>query len=162
MSPRPPLTPELRRRIGLPVSTTRPYPWPMALLMVLLGVGPLWMAGYRALAFAFIVVALGVLPALRWLEQKEHRERERLYHEGKEGFAVVTEVEPAGERRNDHLVRLEIFASGAVVKTSILGSPLARKGLGPGDDVRVIYDPQDPRRCLLIERTQRPVLDAEF
>lgn len=162
MSTRPPLTPELRKRLGLPLTPPARYPWPIALLLVALGLGPLLLAGYRPLAGALVLVGLGVLPAMRWMERREFSERERLYEQGQEGFAVVQEVEPAGAQRNDHLVRLEIFTQGRRISTMVSGSPLARKGLGPGDDVKVIFDPSDPRRCLLIERARREVVDAEF
>lgn len=162
MTARPPLTPELRKRIGLPMAPAAPYPWPVAGIMVTLGVGPLWLAGYPSIAGALVLIGFGVLPAMRWMERREFAERERLYEHGQEGFAVVLAVEPAGDQRNDHLVRLEIFTAGKRIPTMVAGSPIARKGLGPGDDVKVIFDTKDPRRCLLIERARRQVVDAIF
>ncbi|MCS6899985.1 MAG: hypothetical protein RMJ98_09850 [Myxococcales bacterium] len=162
MSPRPPLTTELRKRLGLPLAPPAHYPWPVALLLVALGIGPLWLAGYRPLAGVIMLVGLGVLPAIRWMERREFLDCERLYEQGQEGFAIVQEVEPAGAQRNDHLVRLEIFAQGQRIPAVVSGSPLARKGLSPGDGVNVIYDPADPRHCLLIGRVRQEVLDAEF
>jgi len=163
MAERPPLTPELRRRLGLPARAPRPYPWGLAVLLVAVSVGPVWLAGYHLGALAVVAVGLVVLPAMRWTEQREQAERERLYTHGCEGRAVVVEVEPAGDQRNDHLVRLEIFANGEKVATMVSGCPLARKGLGPGDEVRVAYDERDPRRCLIIDREKRGVIvDAVF
>lgn len=162
MTERPPLTPELRKRLGLPLAPAARYPWPVAAMVVVLGFGPLWLAGYRSLAGVLVALGFVVLPAMRWMERREWQERERLYALGREGFGVVLAVEPAGDQRNDHIVRLELFVEGKRIQTIATGSPLARKGLGPGDEIKVIYDERDPRRCLLLERSRREIVDAIF
>lgn len=159
---RPPLTPDLRRRLGLPTTLPRPYPWGLAALIAAVGSGPIWLTGYRAAIVVFLAVTFVILPAMRWLERREHLERERLYTQGTEGFAEVTAVEPAGASRDDHLVRLDLFVGGQKIETTVYGCPLARKGLSPGEEVRVVYDERDPRRCLILERSRREVIDAVF
>lgn len=162
METRPPLTPESRRLLGLPPASALKYPWPAAVITVLLGVGPLWLAGYRSIAVLLVVLGFVILPTMRWMERRERKDRERLYHQGRDGFGVVLAVEPAGAQKNDHLVRLELFIAGKRIETFVTGSPLARRGLAPGDDVKVIYDERDPRRCLLLERSRREIIDAIF
>ena len=162
MPVRPALTPALRQKLGLPATQTRPYPWLMALLLVALAAGPLWLAGYPKLMALLVAVGFVILPGVRWLEGHEREQRERLYRQGREAFAVVVEVEPAGERRDDHRVRLELRLPGDPIRTTVVGSPLARQGLGPGDEVKVIYDERDPRRCLILGRARRDIIDAVF
>lgn len=162
MAPRPPLNAETRKRLGLPLTTPKPYPWALAVLLVVLGVGPLWLATYHRAAVALVVIGLIVLPVMQWVEHHEKIERERLYLHGNEGHAVIIEIEPPSDKRNDHRVRLEVFAGGQKIRTTVVGCPLARQGIGPGDEVRVAYDPRDPRRCLILGRSQRAIVDAVF
>lgn len=163
MPVRPALTPALRQKLGLPAVADRPYPWPLAVMMVALASGALWLAGYPKLMAVVAAAGLVVLPGVRWLEGHDRSERERLYRQGREARATIIEVEPAGDRRNDHRVRLELFVDGKPVTATVVGSPLARQGLGPGDEVRVIHDERDPRRCLLLGRApRRPIIDAVF
>ena len=49
-----------------------------------------------------------------------------------------------------------------VYKRQVMGSPLARRGLEPGDDVIVYYEANEPHRCLVIEKVKRKlaIVDA--
>ncbi len=156
------LTPALRQKLGLPSVQTKPYPWLLVVILLVLSAGPLWLAGYPKLMAVLVVLGLGVIPLVHWLESHDRLARERLYYEGREGFATVVEVEPAGDRRNDHRVRLEMRVDGKIVRATVVGCPLARQGLGPGDEVRVAHDARDPRRCLVLGRGRRAIIDAVF
>jgi uncharacterized membrane protein YgcG len=97
---------------------------------------------------------------VRWLEHREAIGRERLYREGHEVVARVVDVEPAGAGRRDHVVRVEFMVESAHVKAVVFGAPLARRGLRPGEHVMVVYDPQAPQRCIVVERAKREVVAA--
>jgi hypothetical protein len=72
-----------------------------------------------------------------------------------ETVARVIEVEPGGRTRRDHIVRLEFFVGKQRVETRVIGAPLARRGIGPGDDVVVVYQKDQPAHCLIVERVTR-------
>lgn len=150
------LTPDLRKRLGLPRPDETPYRWSFALLLAALAAVPLLLAKMPWVAAGVFVVALGVLPAVRWHERRERLARERVYTDGTEVIARVTAVEPGGDdRRALRPVRIQFLAGERSIETAVHGSPLARRGLQPGDDVVVLFDPVEPQRCLLLDRVAR-------
>lgn len=163
LAPRAPrvLTPALRKTLGLPAAKGG-YRWTFAALTVAVVAAPLLLSGLAKVLVAFAFVALVGLPLARWLERRDVQAREALYRDGDDGWATVLEVEPGGDGNRDRPVHLELWVGGEVVRATVRGSPLARRGLEPGADVRVIFAPEDPRRCLIVERAARPVVDAVF
>lgn len=154
------LTHEVRRRLGLERRDVKPYRWSFAALVVVLACAPLLVAGYRLLAAAVAMMGLVVLPALRWLEGREAAARDRLYTHGREAFAQVIAVEPGSDHNRDRTVHLRLWVDGRVYEAQVAGCRLARQGLGPDDDVRVLHDPEQPLRCLVVEKVHRGVVDA--
>jgi hypothetical protein len=146
----------------LPKRELAPYRWAFASVVVGTACIPLVLASLWTLAIAAVVIGLIILPAARWFEHREALWREHVYRNGVETTAHVIDVEPAGARRRDHIVRVEFFAHGAVFRASVVGSPLARKGLAPGDDVVVIYAASSPERCLIVSRAPTEIVDAIF
>jgi hypothetical protein len=156
-----PLTPEIRAQIGLPTADRRPYRWAFAAMVVAIAAVPLVLAGWANAAVAVAIFAFVVLPAYRAWERREIDRLEQTYLHGDEAVARVVDVEPAGPGRTDRTVRLEFFAGPKHVRASVLGSPLTRKGLAPGDDVVVAYAPSEPSRCVIVERVRRAPKSAE-
>lgn len=156
------LTPEVRRAVGLPAASKAGYRWSFAALSIALAAVPLLLAGMTKVLIVLAFVALVGVPFVRWLEHGDALAREKLFRDGNEAWAVVLEVEPGGDNNKDRPVHLELWVDGNPVKTVVRGSPLARRGLEPGADVRVVYEPGDPRRCLILEKGTRPVVDAVF
>jgi hypothetical protein len=154
------LTPEVRKLTGLPRVSYKPYPWRIAFLMVAIGVIPLIVLGKWMFVALFLTVVLGVVPSVRWLEHREAIGRERLFLEGREVVARVIDVEPAGTGRRDHVVRVEYLVGDARVQGVVFGAPLARRGLRPGENVLVVYDPQTPQRCIVVERVKAEAIAA--
>lgn len=154
------LTPELRRRHAVPAPDETPYRWSFAALLVGLAAVPLLAAGWVRSAIALALFALAGVPASRWLARKDAEQRERIFTHGKETYGQVLDVEPAGPNNKDRSLRVELWVEGERVTAVVQGCPLARRGLGPGDDVRVLYDEGDPRKCLVVEKAKRPVIDA--
>ena len=149
------LTPKLRKWLGLPAANRQPYRWSFAVFFVAVGSIPMIFAGWWYLAITLAIVALGVVPLIRALEHRHTDARETLYHKGKEAVARVIDVEPGGAKQHDRTVRVEFFADRVRIAAPVMGSPLARRGLRPGDDVVIVYDPASPQHCLLIERVVR-------
>jgi hypothetical protein len=114
------------------------------------------LAWYKA-TFALVFISLGLLPAVRWFEKREIELRERVFTHGKEVVGRVLDVEPGGPDRNGKIVRLEFLVGTERIAASLFGCPLSRKGLEPGDDVVVYYAPEEPQRCLVIEKIARKV-----
>jgi hypothetical protein len=156
------LTAALREELDLPMIARRPYHWSFALLVVATACLPLLLAALFKLALAAVVIGLVIVPAVRWFEFREASRREEVYRSGVETTGRVLDVEPAGSRRRDHLVRVEFVAGGATIRASVIGCPLARKGLMPGDDVVILYAAERPARCLLVGRSRPEILDAIF
>jgi hypothetical protein len=157
-TPREALTADVRERVGVPNVKARPYRWKWAMFVCAIAAGPMWLAGLYALLASLCAVALVLLPALSRLESREAGERERLYLTGREAVARVIEVEPPGERRRDHVVRFEFFTGDTAdtrVRAAVVGAPIAQRGLKPGEDVVIVYDPLHPTRCLLVDRIGR-------
>ena len=155
-----PLTPEVRRIVGLPTLDRRPYNWSFACFVVALAVAPLLVGRYWVWAGLVVLVGLGVVPLVRHLERREAVRREDLYLNGAEVVARVADCEPGARRKTDRkrpsgLVRVEFLVDGARVQASVFGSPLSRRGLSPGDDVVLVYDPKEPKRCLIVEKIAR-------
>lgn len=150
-----PLTPEIRAQIGLPAADRTPYRWMFAVMIVAFAAVPLVLAGFAKGAVAVAAFAFVILPAYRVWERREIERLEQAYVHGDEAVARVVCVEPAGPGRTDRTVRLEFFAGGERVRASVVGSPLTRKGLAPGDDVVVTYTRGEPSRCVLVERVRR-------
>jgi hypothetical protein len=152
----------VREELGLPVLKLAPYRWAFACVVVGTACIPLLLASLWTLAAMTVVLGLVVLPAVRWFEYRDASWRERVYRTGAEATGRVLDVEPAGPRRKDHIVRVEFFAGGAMVRASVIGCSLARKGLMPGDDVIVIYDANQPAHCIVVARSRPEILDAIF
>ena len=149
------LTIAIRKQVGLPPARVAPYRFGFAVLMVaLVSVPMLLLTWYRASALMALIV-LGLLPAIRWWERREIALRDRVYTHGNEVVARVTDVEPGGPDRGGKVVRVQFLAGERLVSASVLGSPLARRGLGPGDDVVLFHDEADPTRCLIVSRVLR-------
>lgn len=149
------LTPQLRRRLGLPAAKVVPYRFGfVALLIALIGV-PVLMLGWFKTMFVLSFVSLGVLPAVRWIEKREIALRDRVFTHGNEVVARVLDVEPGGPDRNGKVVRIEFLVDTQRICVSVFGCPFARKGLEPGDDVVVYYAPEEPQRCLIVQRIAR-------
>ena len=149
------LTPEIRQKLGLTSSKSVPYRWTFAGIVVAIGCAPLLVAGYFRVAIAAVGCAFVAVPAMRWLAARDAARRERVYRDGAEARGLVIAVEPGSDRDKDRIVRIEYLVNGERVKASVLGCPLARRGLSPGDEVTVLYEPTDPQMCLLAERTRR-------
>ncbi|HMI89450.1 MAG TPA: DUF3592 domain-containing protein [Polyangiaceae bacterium] len=156
------LTPELRRELDLPAVKLVPYRWAFACVVVGTACVPLVLAKLWTLAVMAVLIGLVVIPALRWFEHREASWREDVYRSGLEAMGRVLDVEPAGSRRRDHTVRIEFFAGKEMVRASVFGCPLARKGLMPGDNVVVLYAANRPARCLVVRRSEPEILDAIF
>ena len=144
-------------RVELP-----PYRWAFATLVVGTACLPLALASLWGLAAAAVALGFVVIPSLRWFEHRAASWREEVYRTGVEATGCVIDVEPPGAERRDHLVRVDFVAGGAVVRASVLGCPLARKGLGPGDEVVVIYAANRPSQCLVVGRVPPQIVDAIF
>jgi len=148
------ITPQVRRLVGLPRARRRPFRARLAVIAIALGAAlALW--GFPRLALVILIIALGILPVIDWWEFRDYEQREALYREGDEAIARIIEVEPGGRTRRDHIVRLEFFVGRTRVETRVIGAPLARRGIGPGDDVVVVYAKEEPARCLIVERVTR-------
>ena len=156
------LTAEVRTELDLPVVERIPYRWAFACLVVATACVPLVLASLWTLTLLAVAIGLVVIPAVRWFEHRDAAWREDVYRSGTEARGRVLDVEPAGARRRDHIVRVEFLAAGAMVRASVIGCPLARKGLAPGDDVVILYAPERPARCLVIGRSAREIVDAIF
>lgn len=157
-----PLTNEVRKRVGIARVDATPYRWSFAALVVACAVSPLLFAKMWRASAAIAVVGLAVVPAVRWYEQRLARRREQIYEDGEEAIARVSAVEPGAGRGSDRIIRVDFWAGEAHIETNVMGSPLARKGLEPGDDVTVYYDKTEPHRCLVIEKVKRKlqIVDA--
>ena len=144
-----------RARLGIFDSSSVVYPWPSAVIATLVFGVPLVVAGRPALAAFVALAAVVVLPTVRAYERRALATAERIYRDGDEVVARVTFVEPPGPGRRDHAVGVEYFAGEGRVTARIVGSPLARRGLRPGDDVVAYVDPAAPTRVLLVGKIAR-------
>jgi hypothetical protein len=156
------LSPALRAELNLPVVARTPFRWAFACLIVATACLPLVLASMWKAAALTVFVGLVVVPAVRWIEAREASWREEVYRTGVEAKGRVLDVEPAGAGRRDHLVRVVFVAGGASVRASVVGCPLARKGLRPGDDIAIIHDAKMPTRCLIVRKTEPEIVDAIF
>ena len=152
------LTPEIRGQIGLPQVEFR-YRWGFAALVVAIACVPLVFASLWTACGVAILIGLVGLPAVRWFEHWDAARRDEVYRFGDEATARVLDVEPAGKARHDHIVRIEFRAGAGVVQTSVVGCPLARRGLAPDDEVTVYYSPERPTRCLVIRKVTRELIN---
>ena len=146
------LTPEICRKLGFVRAPDRSHAWRNAVILVLVFGAPLSVAGY--VGYAALLALSVLLGVLGWqmFERDLAASGEKLYCTGDEAIARVLWVEPPGQGRRDHLACIEYSARGSAITAKSTGAPLARQGLRPGDQIRVIYDPERPKRCLLIER----------
>lgn len=149
------LSAKIRKEVGLPPAVVAPYRFGFALLMVGLVSVPMLLLGWYRLSVVMALVVLGLLPAVRWWEKREAELRDRVYTHGREVIARVTDVEPGGPDRGGKIVRVQFLAGEVAVQASVLGAPLARRGLGPGDDVVLLHDETDPTHCLILSRVAR-------
>jgi hypothetical protein len=156
------MTAEVREELDLPIVTLKPYRWTFACLVVATACLPLALASMWKLAAAAVVIGLVVVPAVRWFEHREASWREDVYRSGLLATGRVLDVEPAGPQRRDHTIRVEFLAGGTRVRASVIGCPLARKGLMPGDHVVLLYAAHRPARCLVVERSAPAIVDAIF
>jgi hypothetical protein len=156
------LTAALRAELNLPIVKRAPYRWAFACIVVGTACLPLVLASMWKSALFAVFVGLVVVPGVRWFEAREATWREQVYRTGTEVKGRVLDIEPAGAGRRDHLVRVEFFAGGTMVRASVLGCPLAQNELRPLDDVAIVYDPNSPMRCLVVRKTETEIVDAIF
>lgn len=156
------LTPRIRAELGLSEVMHPPYRWAFAAIVVTTACVPLLLASLYKTCLLVVAVAFVILPLVRWLERRDATRRDDVYRFGTETTARVLDVEPSGPDRSDHIVRVEFRARGAVVHASVIGCPLARRGLMPEDEVVVIYAPERPTRCLVVRKVAREIVDAIF
>jgi len=142
----------VREQVGLPKLAPVPYRWAFASLVVALTCVPLLLASLWTACVLAITVGLVILPAVRWFENRDAAWREEVYRFGSETTGRVLDVEPAGPGRADHIVRVEFRLDATVVRASVLGCPLARRGLAPDDEVVIFYAPERPTRCLVVRK----------
>jgi hypothetical protein len=153
----------VRAELGLSEVVHAPYRWAFASLVVVTACVPLMLAKLWKTCGLAMFVGLVVLPLVRWYERREAMGRENVYRFGIETTARVLDVEPAaGPSGADHIVRIEFRADGVVVHASVIGCPLARRGLMPEDEVVVLYAPDRPTRCLIVRKAEREIVDAIF
>jgi hypothetical protein len=152
------LTPEVRGQLGLPEVAFR-YRWGFASLVVGIACIPLVFASMWTATLVAILIGLVGLPAIRWFEHRDAAWRDEVYRFGAETVARVLDVEPAGKTRDDHIVRIEFRADRNIVQTSVVGCPLARRGLAPDDEVAVYYSPERPTRCLVVRKVTRELVN---
>jgi len=157
------LTATTREELGLPAVSGAPYRWAFASLVVGTACVPLVLAGMWRTCLAAATIGLVVLPLVHWFEHRDAKRREDVYRFGLEALGRVLDVEPStGPGRSDHIVRIEFVAAGDVIHASIIGCPLARRGLLPEDQVVVLYAPDRPDRCLVVRKATREIVDAIF
>jgi hypothetical protein len=158
-----PLTAAIRQELGLPAVTDAPYRWAFAALVVATVSVPLMLAGLWKACFAAAAIGLVILPLVRWFEHRDAKRREDVYRFGSETRGRVLDVEPStGPNRSDHIVRVEFVAGGNVIRASLIGCPLARRGLLPEDEVVILYAPERPERCLVARKVAHEIVDAIF
>jgi hypothetical protein len=155
------LTPEVRGTLGLPEVNFR-YRWGFASLVVAIACVPLAFASMWTSTLVAILFGLVGLPAFRWFEHRDAAWRDDVYRFGAETTGRVLDVEPAGKSRHDHIVRIEFRTDAGVVQASVVGCPLARRGLAPDDEVAIYYAAERPTRCLIVRKVVREIVDAEF
>lgn len=152
------LSTAIRKHLGLPAAKVPPYRFGfVTLLIALVGVPVLMLGWYKTMFFGSFL-ALVAVPAVRWYEKREIEKRDRVYTHGNEVVARVLDVEPGGPDRNGKVVRIEFVVTEPRterIAASVFSCPFARKGLEPGDDVVVYYAPEEPQRCLIVERIAR-------
>lgn len=146
------LTPALRRKLGLPARAFEPYRWPHAVIAVFVFGIPLALAGHPGLSVLLALVALVGLPLWHRAEHRVATAGEALFREGDEALARVLFVEPAGPGKRDHAIRVAYEVGGARVEARVVGAPLARQGLRPGEEIVVFHDRRELSRCLVVER----------
>ena len=156
------LTGEVREALDLPIVARRPYRWAFASVLVATACLPLLLAKLWTLAALAVVIGLVIVPALRWFEYREALWREDVFRSGLEVTGRVLDIEPAGPQRKDHTIRVEFVARGTRVQASVIGCPLARKGLMPLDHVVILYAESRPARCLVVGRSVPEIVDAIF
>jgi len=157
------LTRAVRAELGLTEVTHAPYRWAFASLVVFTACVPMMLARLWKACWGAIVIGFVVLPLVRWFERRDAARREDVYRFGMETTGRVLDVEPStGPGRSDHIVRVEFRVDAAVVQASVIGCPLARRGLMPDDEVVVLYAPERPTRCLVVRKVAREIVDAIF
>jgi hypothetical protein len=147
-----PLTPAIRAELGLPERAAWRYPWGFAALVVGVACVPLMLAAMWMACTLAAAAGLLILPLFRWFENREGAWREGVYRHGLEARGRVLDVEPAGQARDDHLVRVEFRAGEQIIRASILGCRLASRGLVPDDDIVILYAGARPTRCLVVAK----------
>jgi len=157
------LTPALRVELGLSAGARKPYPWAFASLVVATVSAPLLLASLWSACAAAMGLGLVVLPLLHWYESREVQRREDVYRFGIEARGRVLDVEPAAAPgRSDHIVRVQFHADGALVRASVIGCPLARRGLAPDDAIVLLYAADRPTRCIVLRKEVLEIVDAIF
>jgi len=157
------LTPAIRAELGLSAATRPPYRWAFASLIVATACVPLMLASLWTACVGAGAIGFVILPLVRWFENRDAARREDVFRFGKETIGRVLDVEPAAAPgRSDHIVRVEFRAAGDLIRASVIGCPLARRGLMPDDEVVVLYAPDRPTRCLVVRKVAREIVDAIF
>jgi hypothetical protein len=156
------VTPAVRAAVGLPTLVRARYPWAFAALLVGVACVPLLMASMWNASLLAAAVGLVIIPGFRWFEHREKAWRENTYRHGTETRGRVLDVEPAGSSRADHTVRVEFIVRGETIRASIVGCPLARRGLMPDDEVTIVYDEARPTQCLVVAKVTPTIIDAIF
>jgi hypothetical protein len=157
------LTPAVRADLGLSAAPHPPYRWAFASLVVAIACVPLMLAKLWTACVGAVAFGLVVLPLVRWFENRDARRRDDVYRFGTETTGRVLDVEPAAlPGRSDHIVRIEFRAAADIVRASVIGCPLARRGLMPEDEVVVMYAPDRPTHCLVVRKVAREIVDAIF
>jgi hypothetical protein len=157
------LTPAIRAELGLSAATQPPYRWAFTSLIVATACVPLMLAALWTACIGAVVIGFVILPLVRWFEHRDVVRREDVFRFGKEATGRVLDVEPAAAPgHSDHIVRVEFRAEGGLIRASVIGCPLARRGLMPDDEVVVLYAPDRPTRCLVVRKVAREIVDAIF
>ncbi len=158
-APKPPkpreLTAEMRKKVGLPAKAMAAFPWATALIAVGTFGVPIALAGYWKLSTFIAVAVLIGWPIWRRVEHANERAGEHTFRFGAEAVARVIDVEPAGPGQRNHLTVVEFMVGETRVTAKVVGAPLARKGLRPGEDVIVIHDRDVPTKAVVVDRVER-------
>jgi hypothetical protein len=155
------LTPEIRRTIGLPAYRPEPFRWAAATFVAVIAAIPLYLLGMLWLAVLVVFLLLVAIPAVKSLEHRSMLFREQIWRFGRETTGQVDYIEPGNEDKRFRLIRVTYEAEGRSIEAILIDSPLVRRGLRPGDVVKLLYSDSDPTQCLMVERVGHVDLPEE-